>query len=54
MRAINRAQETLDMAKPPPRRLFLVWRPNVERRPQRRVNIASPTDRHRAQRAAAS
>jgi diguanylate cyclase (GGDEF)-like protein len=36
---INRAQETLDMAKQ--RRLgsFAMWRPNVEREAQRRVNI---------------
>jgi diguanylate cyclase (GGDEF)-like protein len=37
--AINRAQETLDMAKRRRAGSFLVWRPNVERDAQRRVNI---------------
>ena len=37
--AINRAQETLDMAKRRRAGSFLAWRPNVERDAQRRVNI---------------
>jgi diguanylate cyclase (GGDEF)-like protein len=37
--AINRAQESLDMAKRRRAGSFLVWRPNVERDAQRRVNI---------------
>jgi diguanylate cyclase (GGDEF)-like protein len=37
--AVNRAQETLDMAKRRRAGSFLVWRPNVEREAQRRVNI---------------
>jgi diguanylate cyclase (GGDEF)-like protein len=37
--AINRAQETLGMAKRRRAGSFLVWRPNVERDAQRRVNI---------------
>jgi diguanylate cyclase (GGDEF)-like protein len=37
--AINRAHETLDMAKRRRAGSFLVWRPNVERDAQRRVNI---------------
>ncbi len=37
--AINRAQETLDMAKSRRRGSFSLWRPNVERDAQRRVNI---------------
>src|SRR6202789_4504301 len=37
--AINRAHETLDSAKRRRAGSFLVWRPNVERDAQRRVNI---------------
>jgi diguanylate cyclase (GGDEF)-like protein len=37
--AINRAQETLDAAKRRRSGSFSVWRPNVEREAQRRVNI---------------
>jgi diguanylate cyclase (GGDEF)-like protein len=37
--AINRALETLDMAKSRRRGSFSLWRPNVERDAQRRVNI---------------
>jgi diguanylate cyclase (GGDEF)-like protein len=37
--AINRAHETLDMAKRRRAGSFLLWRPNVERDAQRRVNI---------------
>jgi diguanylate cyclase (GGDEF)-like protein len=37
--AINRAQETLDSSKSRRAGSFLVWRPNVERDAQRRVNI---------------
>jgi diguanylate cyclase (GGDEF)-like protein len=37
--AVNRAQESLDMAKRRRAGSFLVWRPNVERDAQRRVNI---------------
>ncbi len=37
--AINRAQETLEMAKRRRAGSFLLWRPNVERDAQRRVNI---------------
>jgi diguanylate cyclase (GGDEF)-like protein len=37
--AINRAHETLDMAKRRRAGSFSVWRPNVERDAQRRVNI---------------
>ncbi len=37
--AINRAQETLDTAKRRRAGSFLLWRPNVERDAQRRVNI---------------
>ena len=37
--AINRAQETLDTAKRRRAGSFLVWRPNVERDAQRKVNI---------------
>jgi len=37
--AINRAHETLDAAKRRRSGSFLVWRPNVERDAQRRVNI---------------
>jgi diguanylate cyclase (GGDEF)-like protein len=37
--AINRAQESLDMAKRRRAGSFLVWRPNIERDAQRRVNI---------------
>jgi diguanylate cyclase (GGDEF)-like protein len=37
--AINRAQETLDCAKRRRSGSFSVWRPNVERDAQRRVNI---------------
>ncbi len=37
--AINRAQETLDMAKSRRHGSFALWRPNVERDAQRRVNI---------------
>jgi diguanylate cyclase (GGDEF)-like protein len=37
--AINRAQETLDMAKSRRHGSFSLWRPNVERDAQRRVNI---------------
>ncbi|HET6839939.1 MAG TPA: bifunctional diguanylate cyclase/phosphodiesterase [Bradyrhizobium sp.] len=37
--AINRAQEALDMAKRRRAGSFLLWRPNVERDAQRRVNI---------------
>jgi diguanylate cyclase (GGDEF)-like protein len=37
--AVNRAQETLDMAKRRRAGSFLLWRPNVEREAQRRVNI---------------
>ncbi len=37
--AINRAQETLDMAKRRRAGSFALWRPNVERDAQRRVNI---------------
>jgi len=37
--AINRAQETLDMAKRRRSGSFSLWRPNVERDAQRRVNI---------------
>lgn len=37
--AINRAHETLDLAKRRRAGSFLVWRPNVERDAQRRVNI---------------
>jgi diguanylate cyclase (GGDEF)-like protein len=37
--AINRAQETLDMAKHRRAGSFSLWRPNVERDAQRRVNI---------------
>jgi diguanylate cyclase (GGDEF)-like protein len=37
--AINRAQETLDMAKRRRAGSFSLWRPNVERDAQRRVNI---------------
>jgi diguanylate cyclase (GGDEF)-like protein len=37
--AINRAQETLDMAKRRRAGSFSAWRPNVERETQRRVNI---------------
>jgi len=37
--AVNRAQETLDMAKRRRAGSFLLWRPNVERDAQRRVNI---------------
>ena len=37
--AINRAQETLDMAKRRRAGSFSAWRPNVERDTQRRVNI---------------
>ena len=37
--AINRAHETLDMAKRRRAGSFSLWRPNVERDAQRRVNI---------------
>jgi diguanylate cyclase (GGDEF)-like protein len=37
--AINRAQETLDLAKRRRAGAFSLWRPNVERDAQRRVNI---------------
>src|SRR5205085_11863168 len=37
--AINRAQESLDTAKRRRAGSFLIWRPNVERAAQRRVNI---------------
>jgi len=37
--AINRAQETLDMAKRRRAGSFSLWRPNVERDAQRRINI---------------
>ncbi|NWM74596.1 hypothetical protein, partial [Escherichia coli] len=37
--AINRAQETLDAAKRRRAGSFALWRPNVERDAQRRVNI---------------
>jgi diguanylate cyclase (GGDEF)-like protein len=37
--AINRAQETLDMAKSRRQGSFSLWRPNAERDAQRRVNI---------------
>jgi diguanylate cyclase (GGDEF)-like protein len=37
--AINRAQETLDMAKRRRAGSYSLWRPNVERDAQRRVNI---------------
>jgi diguanylate cyclase (GGDEF)-like protein len=37
--AVNRAQETLDAAKRRRAGSFLLWRPNVERDAQRRVNI---------------
>ena len=37
--AINRAHETLDMVKRRRAGSFLLWRPNVERDAQRRVNI---------------
>jgi EAL domain-containing protein (putative c-di-GMP-specific phosphodiesterase class I) len=37
--AINRAQETLDMTKSRRHGSFALWRPNVERDAQRRVNI---------------
>src|SRR6201747_1253150 len=37
--AVNRAHETLDMAKRRRAGSFLLWRPNVERDAQRRVNI---------------
>jgi diguanylate cyclase (GGDEF)-like protein len=37
--AVNRAQEALDMAKHRRAGSFLLWRPNVERDAQRRVNI---------------
>jgi diguanylate cyclase (GGDEF)-like protein len=37
--AINRAHETLDMAKSRRHGSFSLWRPNVERDAQRRVNI---------------
>jgi diguanylate cyclase (GGDEF)-like protein len=37
--AINRAHETLDMAKSRRQGSFSLWRPNVERDAQRRVNI---------------
>jgi diguanylate cyclase (GGDEF)-like protein len=37
--AVNRAQETLDMAKRRRTGSFALWRPNVERDAQRRVNI---------------
>jgi diguanylate cyclase (GGDEF)-like protein len=37
--AINRAQETLDTSKRRRAGSFLLWRPNVEREAQRRVNI---------------
>jgi EAL domain-containing protein (putative c-di-GMP-specific phosphodiesterase class I) len=37
--AVNRAQETLDAAKRRRRGSFSLWRPNVERDAQRRVNI---------------
>lgn len=37
--AISRAQETLDMAKSRRRGSYSMWRPNVEREAQRRVNI---------------
>ena len=37
--AINRAHETLDMAKRRRAGSFLLWRPNAERDAQRRVNI---------------
>jgi diguanylate cyclase (GGDEF)-like protein len=37
--AINRAHEALDMAKRRRAGSFLLWRPNVEREAQRRVNI---------------
>src|SRR6202051_4704530 len=37
--AINRAQETLDMSKRRRAGSFSLWRPNVERDAQRRVNI---------------
>ena len=37
--AINRAHETLDMAKRRRSGSFSIWRPNVERDAQRRVNI---------------
>jgi diguanylate cyclase (GGDEF)-like protein len=37
--AINRAHETLDMAKRRRAGSFAIWRPNVERDAQRRVNI---------------
>ena len=37
--AITRAQETLDMAKRRRAGSFSLWRPNVERDAQRRVNI---------------
>ncbi len=37
--AVNRAQETLDMAKRRRSGSFSLWRPNVEREAQRRVNI---------------
>ena len=37
--AMNRAQETLDMAKSRRNGSFAMWRPNVEREAQRRVNI---------------
>jgi diguanylate cyclase (GGDEF)-like protein len=37
--AINRAQETLELAKSRRAGSFLLWKPNVERDAQRRVNI---------------
>jgi diguanylate cyclase (GGDEF)-like protein len=37
--AINRAHETLDMAKRRRAGSFALWRPNVEREAQRRINI---------------
>ncbi len=37
--AVNRAQETLDMAKRRRAGSFSLWRPNIERDAQRRVNI---------------
>ncbi|MFX4891456.1 hypothetical protein ABTB75_19090, partial [Acinetobacter baumannii] len=37
--AVNRAQETLDAAKSRRAGSFALWKPNVERDAQRRVNI---------------
>src|SRR5258707_12177927 len=42
--AINRAHETLDMAKRRRAGSFSLWRPNVERAAQRRVNIRATVE----------